>query len=117
MNQSRRARPPTASARPHQGRAQTALSRRHAFKVARWRFKELRFIASRRSDYFITVHDIVKYAEGRGHPLPGAWLAANSAVCYVLGVTAWIPTTFGRAVEPLSQAERREPPDIDVERA
>jgi len=48
---------------------------------------------SRRSRItFLTVHDIVKYAKAQGILCQGRGSAANSAICYVLGVTAWIPT-------------------------
>jgi len=86
------------------------------FKVARLAVKELRFIAEQAiAHYFLTVHDIVKYAEGRGILCQGRGSAANSAVCYVLGVTAVDPNTFDVLFERFLSAERKEPPDIDVD--
>jgi error-prone DNA polymerase len=85
-------------------------------KVARLAVKELRFIASQQiAHYFLTVHDIVKYAEGRGILCQGRGSAANSAVCYVLGITAVDPNNFNVLFERFLSAERREPPDIDVD--
>jgi error-prone DNA polymerase len=86
------------------------------FKVARLAVKELRFIASQEiAHYFLTVHDIVKYAEAKGILCQGRGSAANSAVCYVLGVTAVDPATFDVLFERFLSAERKEPPDIDVD--
>jgi len=86
------------------------------FKVARLAVKELRFIAEQEiAHYFLTVHDIVKYAEGKGILCQGRGSAANSAVCYVMGVTAVDPNTFDVLFERFLSAERREPPDIDVD--
>jgi error-prone DNA polymerase len=86
------------------------------FKVARLAVKELRFIAEQEiAHYFLTVHDIVKYAEGKGILCQGRGSAANSAVCYVLGVTAVDPNSFDVLFERFLSAERREPPDIDVD--
>jgi error-prone DNA polymerase len=65
--------------------------------------------------YFLTVHDIVRFAQGQGILCQGRGSAANSAVCYVLGITAVDPAEhnllFSRFVSP----ERKEPPDIDVD--
>ena len=86
------------------------------FKVARLAFKELKFIATQEiAHYFLTVHDIVRYAESEGILCQGRGSAANSAVCYVLGVTAVDPNTFDVLFERFLSAERREPPDIDVD--
>jgi error-prone DNA polymerase len=86
------------------------------FKVARLAVKELHFIARQEiAHYFLTVHDIVKYAEGRDILCQGRGSAANSAVCYALGVTAVDPNTFDVLFERFLSAERREPPDIDVD--
>jgi error-prone DNA polymerase len=86
------------------------------FKVARLAVKELHFIARQEiAHYFLTVHDIVRYAESRGILCQGRGSAANSAVCYVLGVTAVDPSTFDVLFERFLSAERREPPDIDVD--
>ncbi len=86
------------------------------FKVARLAAKELRFIAREKiAHYFLTVHDIVKFAEGQNILCQGRGSAANSAVCYALGVTAVDPNTFDVLFERFLSAERREPPDIDVD--
>jgi len=86
------------------------------FKVARLAVKELRFIAGQEiAHYFLTVHDIVKYAKGQGILCQGRGSAANSAVCYALGVTAVDPNAFDVLFERFLSAERREPPDIDVD--
>jgi len=86
------------------------------FKVARLAVKELRFIATQQiAHYFLTVHDIVKYAESRSILCQGRGSAANSAVCYALGVTAVDPNSFDVLFERFLSAERREPPDIDVD--
>ena len=86
------------------------------FKVARLAVKELRFIARQEiAHYFLTVHDIVKYAEGRDILCQGRGSAANSAVCYVLGITAVDPNSFDVLFERFLSAERKEPPDIDVD--
>ena len=86
------------------------------FKVARLAMKELRFIAEQKiAHYFLTVHDVVKYAEGRGILCQGRGSAANSAVCYLLGVTAIDPNKFEVLFERFLSTERREPPDIDVD--
>ena len=86
------------------------------FKVARLAMKELRFIAVQEmAHYFLTVHDIVKFAQSKGILCQGRGSAANSAVCYVLGITAVDPSTFDVLFERFLSAERREPPDIDVD--
>jgi error-prone DNA polymerase len=78
--------------------------------------KELRFIQSRKiAHYFLTVHDIVAYARGRGILCQGRGSAANSVVCYALGVTAVDPTKIDVLFERFLSSERREPPDIDVD--
>ncbi|MBN8965935.1 MAG: error-prone DNA polymerase, partial [Rhizobiales bacterium] len=65
--------------------------------------------------YFLTVHDIVKYAEGQGILCQGRGSAANSAVCYCLGITAVNPKTTKLMFERFMSTERHEPPDIDVD--
>jgi error-prone DNA polymerase len=65
--------------------------------------------------YFLTVDSIVRYARSRGILCQGRGSAANSAVCYVLGITAIDPTSGGLLFERFVSAERREPPDIDVD--
>jgi error-prone DNA polymerase len=65
--------------------------------------------------YFLTVHDIVCYARGKGILCQGRGSAANSAVCYCLGITAVDPMQIDLLFERFVSAERREPPDIDVD--
>ncbi|HET7084350.1 MAG TPA: error-prone DNA polymerase [Rhizomicrobium sp.] len=78
--------------------------------------KELRFIAdSQIAHYFLTVHDIVKFARGQGILCQGRGSAANSVVCYALGVTSVDPMEIDVLFERFLNTERREPPDIDVD--
>ncbi len=65
--------------------------------------------------YFLTVHDLVHFAESRGILCQGRGSAANSAVCYCLGVTAVDPLQIDLLFERFISAERNEPPDIDVD--
>ncbi len=65
--------------------------------------------------YFLTVHSIVRFARGKGILCQGRGSAANSAVCYVLGITAIDPVQSGLLFERFVSPERREPPDIDVD--
>jgi error-prone DNA polymerase len=65
--------------------------------------------------YFLTVHDLVRFAEGRGILCQGRGSAANSAVCYCLGITAVDPSQFDLLFERFISAARNEPPDIDVD--
>ena len=103
---------------------------------ARWRFpkgvppkvkatiaKELALIAERQyAHYFLTVHDIVKWARqptGQKDTRPilcqGRGSAANSVVCYCLGITSVNPAEQDLLFERFVSAERDEPPDIDVD--
>ncbi|KAA0570999.1 PHP domain-containing protein [Azospirillum sp. B21] len=65
--------------------------------------------------YFLTVHSIVRFARSRGILCQGRGSAANSAVCYVLGITSIDPERHNLLFERFVSAERREPPDIDVD--
>ncbi len=65
--------------------------------------------------YFLTVHDIVRFARDRGILCQGRGSAANSAVCYALGITAVDPARLDLLFERFISAERGEPPDIDVD--
>ncbi len=65
--------------------------------------------------YFLTVHSIVRFARSKGILCQGRGSAANSAVCYVLGVTSIDPVRSGLLFERFVSLERREPPDIDVD--
>ncbi|MBL8670116.1 MAG: error-prone DNA polymerase, partial [Alphaproteobacteria bacterium] len=65
--------------------------------------------------YFLTVHDIVRFARSKGILCQGRGSAANSAVCYCLGITAVDPSRVELLFERFVSAERNEPPDIDVD--
>ncbi len=78
--------------------------------------KELRIIRQLGyARYFLTVHDIVRYARGKNILCQGRGSAANSAVCYCLAITAIDPTETDLLFERFISAERREPPDIDID--
>jgi error-prone DNA polymerase len=85
-------------------------------KVADIARMELDFIQSREiAHYFLTVHDIVKFARGNDILCQGRGSAANSVVCYALGVTSVDPNKFEVMFDRFLNTERREPPDIDVD--
>jgi error-prone DNA polymerase len=65
--------------------------------------------------YFLTVHDIVRFARSRGILCQGRGSAANSAVCYALHITEVNPTCMAMLFERFISRERNEPPDIDVD--
>ena len=65
--------------------------------------------------YFLTVNSIVRESRRRGILCQGRGSAANSAVCWVLGITSIDPTAAGLLFERFVSAERQEPPDIDVD--
>jgi len=65
--------------------------------------------------YFLTVHDIVRFARSRGILAQGRGSAANSSVCFCLGVTEVDPTKHDLLFERFVSAERKEPPDIDID--
>jgi DNA-directed DNA polymerase III PolC len=65
--------------------------------------------------YFLTVHDIVRFARSQGILCQGRGSAANSAVCFCLGITEVDPERADLLFERFVSAERREPPDIDVD--
>jgi error-prone DNA polymerase len=65
--------------------------------------------------YFLTVFDIVRFARGRGILCQGRGSAANSAVCYCLGITAVDPARSRPLFERFVSEARGEPPDIDVD--
>jgi len=78
--------------------------------------KELRLIRKLKyAHYFLTVNDIVHYAREEKILCQGRGSAANSAVCYVLGVTSVDPTKVDLLFERFISRERLEPPDIDVD--
>ena len=77
---------------------------------------ELALIAELKYEmYFLTVHDIVRFARSRGILCQGRGSAANSAVCYCLGVTEVDPSRMSVLFERFISRERDEPPDIDVD--
>ena len=65
--------------------------------------------------YFLTVFSIVRYARSQGILCQGRGSAANSAVCYILGITSIDPETNNLLFERFVSQERDEPPDIDVD--
>jgi error-prone DNA polymerase len=78
--------------------------------------KELDLIAELKyAHYFLTVHDIVHFARSQNILCQGRGSAANSAVCYVLGITSVDPTKVDLLFERFISKERLEPPDIDVD--
>ncbi|MGY4235441.1 error-prone DNA polymerase [Bradyrhizobium sp. USDA 4449] len=78
--------------------------------------KELALISELKyAHYFLTVHDIVHYARSQNILCQGRGSAANSAVCYVLGITSVDPTKVDLLFERFISKERLEPPDIDVD--
>jgi len=78
----------------------------HEFKL----IEELHY-----APYFLTVHDLVRFARGKGILCQGRGAAANSAVCYCLGVTAVDPDRVDMLFERFVSKERNEPPDIDID--
>jgi error-prone DNA polymerase len=78
--------------------------------------KELALIGQMEmAPYFLTVHDIVNFARSKSILCQGRGSAANSAVCFVLGITAVDPMQVDLLFERFVSAERKEPPDIDVD--
>ncbi|MFD2642509.1 error-prone DNA polymerase [Pseudomonas japonica] len=67
------------------------------------------------ASYFLTVHDIVRFARERGILCQGRGSAANSVVCFVLGITELDPGKSSLLFERFLSRERNEPPDIDVD--
>lgn len=65
--------------------------------------------------YFLTVHDIVRFARSRSILCQGRGSAANSAVCFCLGITEVDPARMSMLFERFISRERNEPPDIDVD--
>jgi error-prone DNA polymerase len=77
---------------------------------------ELKLIAALGyAPYFLTVHDIVRFARTRGILCQGRGSAANSAICFCLGITEVDPARFDLLFERFVSPERNEPPDIDVD--
>ncbi|WP_139557678.1 error-prone DNA polymerase [Methylotetracoccus oryzae] len=77
---------------------------------------ELRLVADMAYEpFFLTVHDVVGFARQRGILYQGRGSAANSAVCYCLGITEVDPGRLDLLFERFISRERDEPPDIDVD--
>ncbi|WP_424362285.1 error-prone DNA polymerase [Methylocystis parvus] len=83
----------------------TALLERELTLVA-----ELKYAA-----YFLTVHDIMRFARSQGILAQGRGSAANSVICFCLGITEVDPTKHDLLFERFVSAARNEPPDIDVD--
>jgi len=78
--------------------------------------KELALVAELQYEsYFLTVYDIVRFAKSRGILCQGRGSAANSAVCYCLGITEVDPARMNMLFERFISRDRDEPPDIDVD--
>ncbi|WP_395687778.1 error-prone DNA polymerase [Aestuariivirga sp.] len=87
-------------------------------KVGRSITRELELIGRLNyAPYFLTVHDIVQFARSQDPPIlcQGRGSAANSAVCYAIGITAVDPGEIELLFERFISEERKEPPDIDVD--
>ena len=79
-------------------------------------FTELRLIRKQAyANYFLTVHDIVRWAREQDILCQGRGSAANSSVCYCLGVTAVDPAKYKLLFTRFISENRDEPPDIDVD--
>ena len=86
------------------------------FKVLRQINKELKLIAELGYEsYFLTVHDVVNFAREQHILCQGRGSAANSAVCFALGITEINPSLTNMLFERFLSEERNEPPDIDVD--
>ncbi len=85
-------------------------------KVRRLVEHELQLVRELRYEpYFLTVHDIVAFARSQGILCQGRGSAANSAICYCLGITEVDPARMNLLFERFISRERNEPPDIDVD--
>lgn len=77
---------------------------------------ELSFIERKNyASYFLTVHDLVSFARSRNILCQGRGSAANSVVCYVLGITSVNPMKFRLLFSRFMSDDRNEPPDIDID--
>ncbi|MET0299417.1 MAG: error-prone DNA polymerase [Flavitalea sp.] len=77
---------------------------------------ELKFIDEMNyAPYFLTVYDIVRFARSQGILCQGRGSAANSTICFCLGITSVNPTKFDLLFERFISSARNEPPDIDVD--
>jgi error-prone DNA polymerase len=95
-----------------QHRFPKGISERHSALLE----KELRLVADLGfAAYFLTVNDIVDYAKGQGILCQGRGSAANSILCYALGITDVSPDQITMVFERFISKYRGEPPDIDVD--
>ncbi|WGT50872.1 error-prone DNA polymerase [Thioclava nitratireducens] len=93
-------------------RSPGGISERHAGLLE----KELRLVSELGfAAYFLTVHDIVSFARSRGILCQGRGSAANSIICWALGITDVSPDQIGMVFERFISKYRGEPPDIDVD--
>ena len=91
-------------------------SRRPARHVVRQVEHELQLLAELQYEHFmLTVYDIVVFARSKNILCQGRSSAANSAVCYALGITEVDPARISMLFERFVSRERDEPPDIDVD--
>jgi len=113
--------PPGATPSSHlRALTETGLARRFPegvpHKVHALVEHELKLIAELGYEpYFLTVHDIVNFARSKNILCQGRGSAANSAVCYALGITEVDPARMSMLFERFVSRERNEPPDIDVD--
>ncbi len=85
-------------------------------KVEKLLIEELEFFRRHNyARYFLTLYDVVRTARDKGILCQGRGSAANSAVCYVLGITSVDPAKFDLLFARFMSDERKEPPDIDVD--
>lgn len=88
----------------------------NAFYIKRIIVKELKLIVEMQYEYFfLTIHDIVQFAQQQNILYQGRGSAANSIVCYCLEITAVDPRQISVLFERFISKERNEPPDIDVD--
>jgi error-prone DNA polymerase len=77
---------------------------------------EMKFVEEMNyASYFLTVYDIVRFARSQQILCQGRGSAANSTICYCLGITSVDPTKFDLLFERFISSARNEPPDIDVD--
>jgi error-prone DNA polymerase len=87
-----------------------------SFKIMESINHELKFMEEMNyASYFLTVFDIVRFAKEKQILCQGRGSAANSTVCYCLGITSVDPTKFDLLFERFISSARNEPPDIDVD--
>jgi len=103
-------------ARPQQERSRVGLRADIPPDVRELIEHELALIGELKYEpYFLTVHDVVAFARSRGILCQGRGSAANSAVCFALGITEVDPARISMLFERFISKERNEPPDIDVD--